>query len=219
MSLFSLYSKPLSFVLKLICVIYIFISLQHSIVSNFQTLLHRESEVSDPHYLLPHLSKKLETVLLCLPTVPMLRGVALEILSSCFKYLAGVKGRDVLTTPLSSLVHSTCEVLYSLLLHSPSGWSHTLFQWGVVNLARLSVLYDVDSLPKEGVVNYMMSQECEFCVYLFCFFYFPLSLSLSLSLSSAVPFIVKLVEEGVRYKWVWPIIIIIIIIIILLQIF
>ena len=92
----------------------------------------------------------------------MLRGVALEVLSSCFKYLSQFKGHEQASKPpLSSLVHSTCEVLYSLLTHSPSGWSHTLLQWGVVNLARLSVLYNVDMLPKEGVVNFMMSQECK----------------------------------------------------------
>uniref|UniRef100_A0A1X7THM1 Integrator complex subunit 5 N-terminal domain-containing protein n=1 Tax=Amphimedon queenslandica TaxID=400682 RepID=A0A1X7THM1_AMPQE len=144
----------------------------HSIVSNLQTLLHHDSEAPGPHYL----SKKLETVLICLPTVPMLRGVALEVLSSCFKYLSQFKGHEQSSKPpLSSLVHSTCEVLYSLLTHSPSGWSHTLLQWGVVNLARLSVLYNVDSLPKEGVVNFMMSQD-------------------------SVPFLVKFVEEGIHYK-------------------
>lgn len=127
-------------------------------VYSLQTLLHTDSDVSDSLLLGPHLGKKLETVLTTLPSVPMLKGVALESLSSALCYLASTSQEY---TPLISLVQSTCEMLTRLRAHSPRGWSHTLFQWGVVNLARLSCLYGIESMPKEGVVNFMLSQSCK----------------------------------------------------------
>lgn len=132
---------------------------------NLQTLLHPDSDITDPHLISPHLCKKLETALITLPSVPMLRGVALEALSSAFCHLSrSTRDQSLHSLSLVSLVRSTCEVLTSLLAHSPSGWSHTLFQWGVVNLARLSCLYGTDSMEKEGVVNFMMTQPCEYHV-------------------------------------------------------
>ena len=136
---------------------YLFI--QHSpVVTNLQILLRQDTDVHDPGLLGDHLGKKVQAAITTLPTVPALRGVALDALTSAFLYLAQTAKED---TALSSALHTACELCMSLLSYSPAGWSEPLLQWSVSILAQLSATQDTVSIPKKEIIKFWTSQSCE----------------------------------------------------------
>ena len=128
-------------------------------MSNLQTLLRPDNDIHDPALLIKHFCKKVETAIVVLPTVPTLRGVALEAISFALLYLS--QSNDIQDSALAGSVESACELLSSLLSHSMFGWSDILFQWDMVNLARLSSIHDLAASSRDDAIRTMLSRPCK----------------------------------------------------------